>query len=65
MLHLHRSSVFRRQKTLALKPNTSACDMQIHDELVFEAREDVLPHAARIVRRVMEVRHAAVIVLGF
>lgn len=38
--------------------------MQIHDELVFEAREDVLPHAARIVKRVMEVRHAAVIMLG-
>ena len=29
---------------------------QIHDELVLEVREEVLPHAARLVRRVMEVR---------
>jgi hypothetical protein len=35
--------------------------LQIHDELVFEVREDVLLHAARVVKHVMEVRrHPAV-----
>ena len=40
-------------------PSSSSCPrLQIHDELVFEVREDVLPHAARLVKHVMEVRAA-------